>query len=77
MGSTSYFAGFTNGPSDTTLGTKQVRRSSSPAHEFRDFGLDSYFWSEGGKGIILTLLDTDAIGHNEKEQTANSIRTSD
>ena len=69
----STLAGFVGEASDATLGTKQVRYSASPAHELRDFGLNSYFWSQDGKGIVLTLLDTDAIDNDMKEQIANSV----
>jgi hypothetical protein len=59
--------------SDATLGTKQVRYSANPAHNLREFGLNSYFWSQDGKGIVLTIPDTPAIDNNAKEQIVNSI----
>jgi len=69
----STLAGFVGESTDATIGTKQVKRSSDPANSIRNFGLDSYFWSQDGKGIVLTFLDSDAIDNDTKGQIANSI----
>lgn len=69
----SNLAGFAGDTSEETLGGRQVKHNSIPSNDQRGFGLDSYFWSQDGKGIVLTLSDTLALDSDAKENIAQSI----
>ena len=50
-----------------------MKHNSIPSNDQRGFGLDSYFWSQDGKGIVLTLSDALALDSDAKENIAQSI----